>query len=63
MRRKTTDFTDKILYKKESQEIISRAIEVHNELGNGFHEKPYENAFVTEFQIRKSLFNNKDASR
>ena len=29
--------------------MIGCAIEVHNELGHGFHEKPYENALVVEF--------------
>ena len=41
--------TDSILYKKESHQLIGCAIEVHNELGHGFHEKPYENALVVEF--------------
>ena len=40
------------LYKNESHEIIACAMEVHNELGFGFHEKPYENAIVMEFGIR-----------
>ena len=41
--------TDSILYKDESHQLIGCAIEVHNELGHGFHEKPYENALVVEF--------------
>ena len=41
------------LYKAESEQIIGCAIEVHNGLGFGFHEKPYENALVVEFGIRK----------
>ena len=41
--------TDSILYKKETHQLIGCAIEVHNELGHGFHEKPYENALVLEF--------------
>ena len=41
--------TDGILYKDESHQLIGCAIEVHNELGYGFHEKPYENALVVEF--------------
>ena len=41
--------TDGILYKEESHRLIGCAMEVHNELGHGFHEKPYENALVVEF--------------
>jgi GxxExxY protein len=40
------------IYKAESEQIIGCAIEVHNSLGFGFHEKPYENALVVEFGIR-----------
>lgn len=40
------------LYKVESQEIVGCAMEVLNEIGHGFHEKPYENALVIEFRIR-----------
>jgi GxxExxY protein len=40
------------LYKVESQEIVGSAMEVLNEIGHGFHEKPYENALVIEFRIR-----------
>jgi len=41
-----------ILYQKEVYEIVGTAIEVLNEIGHGFHEKPYENALVVEFGIR-----------
>ena len=46
--------TDKAepIYKAESKQIIGCAMEVLNELGHGFHEKPYENALVVEFQFR-----------
>ena len=40
------------LFKSESQEIIGCAMEVFNEVGNGFHEKPYENSLVVEFRLR-----------
>ena len=40
------------LYKQESQQIVGAAMEVLNDIGNGFHEKPYENALVVEFQLR-----------
>jgi hypothetical protein len=41
---------EKPIYKEESDLLIGCAIEVHNEIGYGFHEKPYENALVVEFQ-------------
>lgn len=41
------------IYKAESELIIGCIIEAHNRLGFGFHEKPYENALVVEFGIRK----------
>lgn len=40
------------LYKVESQQIVGSAMEVLNEIGHGFHEKPYENALVIEFRFR-----------
>jgi GxxExxY protein len=42
-------------YKAESQEIVGSAMEVINEIGHGFHEKPYENALVIELQTAKSV--------
>lgn len=35
---------------------MGSAIEVLNEIGHGLHEKPYENALVVEFGIRKIPF-------
>jgi GxxExxY protein len=35
-----------------SFKIIGCAMEVLNQLGHGFHEKPYENALIVEFQLR-----------
>lgn len=40
-------------YQSETQEIIGCAFDVLNELGHGFHEKPYENALVVEFTHRE----------
>ena len=40
------------LYKAESQQIVGSAMEVLNEIGHGFLEKPYENALVVEFRLR-----------
>jgi len=31
-------------------------MEVLNEIGHGFHEKPYENALVIEFRLRRITF-------
>jgi GxxExxY protein len=39
----------KLVYKAETEKIIGCAMSVMNELGHGFHEKPYENALVIEF--------------
>lgn len=42
-----------VYLKTESEALIGCAMRVHNELGYGFHEKPYENAMVVEFQRQK----------
>ena len=44
---------NKLLLKDEVYQIAGSAMEVLNEVGHGFHEKPYENALVVEFGIRK----------
>ncbi len=41
-----------IIRGKEVYEIIGCAMEVVNEIGHGFHEKPYENALAVEFGLR-----------
>src|SRR5260221_5180455 len=43
----------KLLLKEEVFQIVGTAIEVLNHIGHGFHEKPYENALVVEFGLRK----------
>jgi len=43
----------KLLLKEEVFQIVGAAIEVLNQIGHGFHEKPYENALVIEFGLRK----------
>src|SRR5271167_3396792 len=45
-----------LLYKEEVYQIVGAAIEVLNGLGHGLHEKPYENALVVEFEVRKIPF-------
>ena len=47
---------DKLLLKQEVFPIVGSAIEVLNTLGNGLIEKPYENALVVEFGLRKIPF-------
>jgi len=41
--------TEKILYKDESYKIIGACLEVHGELGPGFHEQIYQEALAIEF--------------
>jgi GxxExxY protein len=40
-----------LLYKDESFRIMGCAMEVHNTLGPGLSEKPYENALAVEFRL------------
>lgn len=51
-----TNPENKLLLKEEVYQIVGSAIEVLNEIGHGLHEKPYENALVVEFGIRKVPF-------
>ena len=45
-----------LLLKAEVFQIVGCAIEVLNMLGHGLVEKPYENALVVEFRLRKIPF-------
>src|SRR2546421_4380657 len=47
---------EKLLLKDEVFQIVGCAIEVLNTLGHGIVEKPYENALVVEFGLRKIPF-------
>ncbi len=38
-----------MIYKDEVFQIVGCAMKVHNSLGFGLHEKPYENALTVEF--------------
>src|ERR1700747_1229080 len=49
--------SEKLLAKEEVFQIVGCAIEVLNTLGHGLVEKPYENALVIEFLLRKMAFN------
>ena len=42
----------KLLLKEQVFRIVGAAMDVLNEVGHGFHEKPYENALVVEFGLR-----------
>ena len=44
------------LYKEETDAIIGSSFAILNELGHGFHEKPYENSLVVEFGYRGIAF-------
>lgn len=46
----------KLLFKEEVFQLIACAIEVLNAIGHGIVEKPYENALVVEFRLRKIPF-------
>ena len=48
--------TEKLLLKDDVFQIVGCAIEVLNTLGHGLAEKPYENALVIEFLLRKMPF-------
>ena len=41
-----------LIYAPEVYKITGAAMEVLNEMGAGFHEKPYENALTVEFRLR-----------
>ena len=45
-----------LLLKDEVYQIVGSAMEVLNGIGHGLHEKPYENALVVEFGLRKVFF-------
>ncbi len=47
---------EKLLFKDEVFQIVGCAIDVLNTLGHGLVEKPYENALVVEFGLRKIPF-------
>jgi len=48
----------KIYLKELSARVIGLAIEIHKNLGNGFLEKIYENAFIYELGINKIPYEN-----
>src|SRR5678816_1437640 len=52
---------EKLLLKEEVFQIVGCAIEVLNTLGHGLVEKPYENALVIEFGLRRIPFRQQPA--
>ena len=48
--------SEKLLLKDEVFQVVGCAIEVLNTLGHGLVEKPYENALVVEFLLRRIPF-------
>ncbi len=52
-----TNQNTRLLLKKEVFEVVGSAMAVLNELGHGFHEKPYENALIVEFRLKGIPFN------
>jgi GxxExxY protein len=48
--------SEKLLLKDEVFQVVGCAIEVLNRLGHGLVEKPYENALVVEFSLRRIPF-------
>ena len=52
-----TNQNTRLLLKEEVFEIVGSAMAVLNELGHGFHEKPYENALIVEFRLKGIPFN------
>ena len=48
-----TNSNGKLLLKEEVFQIVGAAFEILNEVGHGFHEKPYENALAIEFATRE----------
>jgi GxxExxY protein len=51
-----TNKSELLLLKNEVFQVVGCAIEVLNTLGHGLLEKPYENALVVEFGLRKIPF-------
>ena len=48
--------SEKLLLKDEVFQVVGCAIEILNTIGHGLVEKPYENALVIEFLLRKIPF-------
>ncbi len=49
---KNSEQHDALILKEEVYAVVGCAMEVLNEIGHGYHEKPYERALVVEFGLR-----------
>ena len=58
-----TNREEALLLKTEVFQIVGCAIEILNTLGHGLLEKPYENALVVEFVLRKFPFGSPEGFR
>jgi len=58
-----TNKSEVLLLKNEVFQVVGCAIEVLNTLGHGLVEKPYENALVVEFGLRKIPFRQQPSFR
>ena len=56
MEEQNNNVGDKVLHRQEVYEIVGCALKVLNEIGHGFHEKPYENALTVEFKLQNIPF-------
>ena len=56
-----TNEENKLLLKEEVFQIVGAAMDVLNELGHGYHEKPYENALVVELGLRRIPYEKQQA--
>ena len=57
-----TNQNTRLLLTEEVFEIVGSAMAVLNELGHGFHEKPYENALIVEFRLKGIPFNQQPSN-
>ena len=46
----------RLIHKTETEAILGHAFEVLNEVGNGFHEKIYENSLAVAFRLNNIAF-------
>jgi len=52
-----TNQNTRLLLKDEVFQIVGAAMDVMDQVGHGFHEKPYENTLIVEFGLRGIPYN------